>query len=140
MQEFNEGKMESWSSPLKLKLHSLLSLSIFFTILEWNLFEKLLHYSRLSLVFGSWLLLYLALASPLKAPSSVKFLSASSLGIYGFHVFFTSYGSVSNIGFLRNLFDAVPGLEILVGFIITLAGSIALTIILKKIRVLKNLV
>lgn len=140
VQELNEGRLESWSSSLKLKAFSLLLLAVFFTVLEWHLFEKLLHYSRLSLVFGSWFLLYLALLSPLKAPSSIKFLSSCSLGIYAFHVFLTHYPAVNKIGFLKDMFHAVPGLEIAIDFITVLVGSIALTVIFRRIRVFQNYV
>lgn len=142
IQELNEGKLKRWSSFLKLKVFGLLSFFVFFTILEWYLFEKLLHYSRLSLVFGSWLFLYLALLSSRKAPPIIKFLSSCSLGIYGFHVFLTDVllPTIGNNSFLRNLFQTVPGLEILIGFVVVLAGSIALTLSFKRIRGVKNYV
>lgn len=139
-QEFQENKLKNWSSSLKSKLFILLSLSIFFTILEWNLFDRMLHYSRLSLVFGSWFLLYLSLTLQLKAPSIVKFMAACSLGIYGFHVFFIHPLLGNKIWIFGQLFERVPGLSILVEFIIVLASSIALTMAFKRIRFLKNYV
>lgn len=142
IQDFNEGKLQKWSSSLKLKLSGLLSLSLLFTILEWHLFENLLHYSRLSLVFSSWLLLYLALLSPFKAPPAIKFISSCSLGIYGFHVFFTELvlPSLDNNELIGNLFPTVPGLDILIGFVVVLAGSLGFTLIFKRIRGLRNYV
>ncbi|MFB2894442.1 acyltransferase family protein [Aerosakkonemataceae cyanobacterium BLCC-F50] len=141
-QEFNEGKLKNWSSSLKLKLCVLLASFIFFLILELHLFEKLLHYSRLSLVFGSWLLLYLALLSPLKAPPAIKFLSSCSLGIYGFHVFFTDIvlSTIENNKFIKNIFQTVSGLEIAIGFVVVLACSIALTLLFKRIKGLRDFV
>lgn len=142
IQEFNQGKLKCWSSSLKRKLCVLLFLFTFFIILEFHLFEKLLHYSRLSLVFGSWLLLYLALLSPIKAPPIIKFISSCSLGIYGFHVLFTDVvlPIIDNNKFLNNLFQTVPGLEVMINFGVVLAGSIALTLISKRIKGLRNFV
>lgn len=141
IQELKEGKLNSWSSYVNLKLCVLLFLFIFFTILEWHLFEELLHYSRLSLVFGSWLLLYVALLSPLKAPPAIKFISSCSLGIYGFHVFFTSVilPLIDKNSFFHNLL-VIPGLEIIIEFVLVLSCSIALTFVFKKIKGLKNYV
>lgn len=139
-QEFQENKLRNWSSSLKSKLCILLSLSIFFTILEWHLFDKMLHYSRLSLVFGSWFLLYLALTLQLKAPSIVKFMAACSLGIYGFHVFFIHPLLGNKIWLFGKLFEGVPGLSILVEFTVVLVSSIALTVVFKKLKFLKNYV
>lgn len=141
IQEFKEGKLNSWSSYVNLKLCVLLSLFIFFTILEWHLFEKLLHYSRLSLVFCSWLLLYVALLSPLRAPPAIKFISSCSLGIYGFHVFFTSVilPFIDKKSFSHNLL-LIPGLELIIEFGLVLFCSIVLTLVFKKIKGLKNYV
>jgi hypothetical protein len=139
-QEFNEGKLKSLTLSLKLKLCGLLFLYVMFSVLEWNLFEKLLHYSRLSLIFGSWLLLYLGILSTRKVPGIVKFISTCSLGIYGFHVFFTRVPALEQTNFIKNFLQTVPGLEILTGFLVTLIGSIALTLVFRKIRFLKNFV
>lgn len=141
IQEFKEGKLNSWSSYVNLKLCVLLSLFIFFTILEWHLFEELLHYSRLSLVFCSWLLLYVALLSPLRAHPAIKFISSCSLGIYGFHVFFTSVilPFIDKKSFSHNLL-LIPGLELIIEFGLVLFCSIVLTLMFKKIKALKNYV
>jgi hypothetical protein len=139
-QEFQENKLRNWSTSFKLKLGALLSLSIFFTILEWHLFDKMLHYSRLSLVFGSWFFLYLALTLKLKAPPIIKSLSACSLGIYGFHVFFMHPLLGNKIWLFGQLFERVPGLAILVEFAVVLASSIALTVLFKKFKIFKNYV
>jgi hypothetical protein len=151
-QEYNEGKLTKFTNSLKLKLYCLLTLAIVFFTLEWTLTEKqwliqvdrapLDHYMRLSLVFGSWLLLYLALLSKQAVPEFVKFISKCSLGIYGFHVFFTFRKPLNFDGFLllSNVFKAVPVLETLTVFLITLIGSIALTLLCKRIRLLNSFV
>ncbi|MDX2230531.1 MAG: acyltransferase [Leptolyngbyaceae cyanobacterium bins.349] len=140
IQEFNDGRLRTWSKWLKTKLSIILAFTICFSTLELHLFEKLLHYSRLSLVFGSWLLLYLALLSTVKVPASIKFIASCSLGIYGFHVFFDALLSAEQNGFLKNFFPEVPGLSVVVSFVLVLGFSILMTIILKQVKGLKNYV
>lgn len=155
VQEYKEGKLEKLTKPLKRKLYSLLVLTLMFFALEWTLTSNGLliqvdqapldHYLRLSLVFGSWLLLYFGVLSKPKVPRIVKFLSECSLGIYGFHVFFTFRRServlsLSSIPFLGNLFQAVPVLEIITDFLVVLFGSIALTLLFKRSKILKQFV
>jgi hypothetical protein len=150
VQEYNEGKLDRITKLLKIKLYFLLFLTTAFFILECTLTSKhfmikidrgpLDHYMRLSLVFGSWLLLYLALLAKYKVPAIVEFISKCSLGIYGFHVFFTFERAISfnNMPFLNNLFQAVPVLEILTGFFTALISSIILTLSFKRLKNLIN--
>lgn len=149
VQEYNEGRLEEVTKSLKRKLYSLLILTLGFFTLEWTLTSNGLliqvdqapldHYLRLSLVFGSWLLLYLALLAKRKASTIVKFLSGCSLGIYGFHVFLIKKPlPFRNIPFLDNLFQTAPVLEVFTAFFVTLVGSIALTLLLKRIRILRR--
>jgi hypothetical protein len=140
VQEFDRGKLNQMSSRLKFKLWSLFALFLIFTLLEWLLLDRLIHYSRLSLVFGSWLLLYLALLSTYKAPDVVSFISEYSLGIYAIHLFFTHVFFADNPNFLTVLSDRVPGLDLLAEFLLVFSGSIAITFIFKKIEGLKTLV
>ena len=155
VQEYKEGKLEKLTKPLKRKLYSLLVLTLIFFALEWILTSNGLliqvdqapldHYLRLSLIFGSWLLLYFGVLSKPKVPQIVKFISECSLGIYGFHVFFTfrrSYRvlSLTSIPFLGNLLQAVPVLEIITDFFVVLFGSIALTLLLKRSKILRQFV
>lgn len=152
VQEYKEGKLAKLTKALKRKLYGLLALTLFFFGLEWILTSNGLliqvdqgpldHYLRLSLVFGSWLFLYWALISKSKVPAIVKFLSDCSLGIYGFHVFFTfekplPLGSIPVLG---NLFQAVPVLQILANFLAVLGCAIALTLLFKRIKILKQFV
>lgn len=151
-QEYNQGKLAKITKPLKQKLYILLALSLTFFALEWILTSnKLLiqvdqapldHYMRLSLVFASWLLLYVGLLSKQKIPASIKFLSSCSLGIYGFHVFFIFKRllPLENLPVMGPLFQAVPVLQILTNFLITLIGSIALTLLFRQIKPLKRFV
>lgn len=151
-QEYKEGKLDQVTTFLRRKLYSLLGLTLFFFALEWILTSKGLliqvdqapldHYLRLSLVFGSWLLLYLAIVSKRQVPAIVQLLSYCSLGIYGFHVFFTFEKPLplASIPVLGNLFQAVPVLFILANFFIVLGASIALTLLFKKVKVLKQFV
>ena len=149
VQEYNEGRLEEVTKSLKRKLYSLLILTLGFFTLEWTLTSNGLliqvdqapldHYLRLSLVFGSWLLLYLALLAKRKASTIVKFLSGCSLGIYGFHVFLIKKPlPFRNIPFLDNLFQTAPVLEAFTAFFVTLVGSVALTLLLKRIRILRR--
>lgn len=152
VQEYKEGKLAKVTKFLQRKLYGLLGLTLFFFGLEWILTSNGLliqvdqapldHYLRLSLVFGSWLLLYLALISKRQVPATVKFLSDCSLGIYGFHVFLTfekplPLGSIPVLG---NLFQAVPVLQIVANFLVVLGGSIALTLLFKRIKLFKQFV
>lgn len=140
VQEFNQGKLKRMTPLFKLKLWSLFSLFLIFTLLEWISLESLIHYSRLSLVFGSWLLLYLALLSTSKVPYIVNLISECSLGLYAIHLFFTHGLFANNANFQSILSNLVPGLDILAVFLLALSGSIALTLLLRKIKGLKNFV
>lgn len=135
VQEFRQGSLKEINSPLRLKLYLLAGLFFGFTLLEWSLFTKFPQYSRLSLVFGSWFLLYLALLSEQKPPRLVKIISSASLGIYGLHVFFTDHTL-----FLESLSEYVPGIGPLIRFLVALVGSISLTLVFKNTRFLKNFV
>ncbi|OKH38691.1 hypothetical protein NIES2119_08840 [[Phormidium ambiguum] IAM M-71] len=152
VQEYRAGKLEKVTKLLRIKLYSLLILTLFFFGLEWILTSNGLliqvdqapldHYLRLSLVFGSWLLLYLALISKRQVPASVKFISDCSLGIYGFHVFFTYKKPLplDTLPLLSNLFESFPVLQIITNFLLVLFGSIALTILFKKSKILGRFV
>ncbi|HEY9597301.1 MAG TPA: acyltransferase family protein, partial [Cyanophyceae cyanobacterium] len=152
MQEYKDGKLEKVTKFLKRKLYVLLALTLIFFTLEWVLTSKRLliqvdqapldHYLRLSLLFGSWLLLYLALVSKRKVPAIVKLLSKCSLGIYGFHVFFTFKRPLplTSIPFIGNWFQLIPVLQIFTAFFVVLLGSIALTVLFKRIKILKQFV
>lgn len=135
LEEFKQGKMKAINKPIKLKLWSLFYLYLVFTLVEKISFHQFPHYSRLSLVFGSWLLLYLALLVRKQAPGWIQFLSGCSLGIYALHVFFSDH--TYNLESLSVFF---PGLGPLMRFVITLAGSIGLTLVLRRIYFLKAFV
>jgi hypothetical protein len=151
-QEYNEGQLERITKSLKQKLYFLLFLTAAFFTLEWTLTSKRLliqvdqapldHYMRLSLVFGSWLLLYLALLSKRKIPAIIRFISGCSLGIYGFHVFFIFRRPLifDNIIFMDNIYQAAPVLGIVAAFTVTLVGSIALTLLARQINFLRKFV
>ncbi|MBD1847883.1 acyltransferase family protein [Cyanobacteria bacterium FACHB-63] len=150
-QEYNIGKLDHLTSFLKRKLYCLFGLTLVLFTAEWILTsDKLLiqvdqapldHYMRLSLVSGSWLLLYLSLFIERKLPAFIKSLAACSLGIYGFHVFFTFKRPLplKSIPMLGDLFQAFPLLHILAIFWITLIGSITLTVACKKFKILREL-
>jgi len=140
-QEFHSGRFEKYASSYKLKLLFLALLFLIFAALEWFIFGNLPHsrlfphYARLSLVLASWALLYLALLSRQKVPARISFLSACSLGIYGFHIFF-----IEHTGFLEAIPGISGGISILIKFLIALAGSIVLTLLFRKRKWLKNFV
>jgi len=145
-QEYQDGKLNEVTRWLKNKLASLFILALTFFILEWVLTSnKILiqvdqapldHYMRLSLLFASWFLLYLAVLSKYQAPSLIKFISKYSLGIYGFHVFFIFKGAFS----FSNIFVAMPLLEIIINFLFILCCSIGLSLIFRRIKWLKQFV
>lgn len=141
IQEFNQGKLNTLNSFLKLKLVGLLALFFVLTILEWLLFKDFPHsrlfphYSRLSLIVASTLFLYLALLTSQRIPTVVSLLSRCSLGIYGFHIFFIDY-----IPLIGKFTEASPALVTVFKFFIALTGSIILTLIFKKINKLKSFV
>lgn len=134
-QELKHGELAKPTKTIHVRLYGLLALFLAFTIFEWAWFDKFPHYSRLSLVFGSWLLLYLALLSNQKPPVSIRLLSNCSLGIYVFHVFFVDHTS-----FLESLSNLIPGLGLLTKFLIALVGSIGLTLVFRKNNFLRLLV
>lgn len=139
VQEFKEGKLDRFTPSLRLKLYGLLALFLAFVLLEWNFLNEL-NYTRLSLVFSSWLFLYLALLSTQKAPAIVKLISKCSLGIYTLHLFFTHVFFLQD----RNLFGALSslilGLDIFAEFLVVLILSIVLTLLFRKIKGLKKIV
>jgi len=140
IQEYKAGKIQELTPQLKLKLYSLTALFLIFTLLEWTVLETLIHYSRLSLVFGSWLLLYLALLPTHKPAAIVALISNCSLGIYGFHLLFTHILFAGEKNILSPLSQLLPGLNILVNFCLALVGSVALTLLSKRAKWLKNFV
>jgi surface polysaccharide O-acyltransferase-like enzyme len=142
VQEFDEGKLNKPNLSLNLKIVWLFILSLSFIILEWQVLKffpdhsRLFpHYARISLVFISWFLLYLALLSTQKVPSIIRSISRYSLGIYGFHIFF-----IDRTNFLDSLSQVFPGLGILTKFLIALIGSTILTSLFKKSKQLKHFV
>lgn len=133
-----EGRLRKVTPRLKLSLYSLFILFLGFTLLEWLLSQELLHYSRVSLIFGSWLLLYLALLSTRKVPEFINFVSGCSLGIYTLHLFFThGFFSNASVNFSSPIFQFI---ETLVKFAVALLGSIALTLVFRKNNFLKKFV
>jgi Acyltransferase family len=138
--EFDRGELTSMTPELKFKLWSLFCLFLTFTLLEWSLLDRLMHYSRLSLVFGSWLLLDLALLSTRTVPTPVRFISEHSLGLYALHLFFTHIILASQPNSLSFLSDLIPGLNILIEFLLVICGALMLTFLMKKIGWLKSLV
>jgi Acyltransferase family len=140
VQEFERGKFTQMNRLFKFELWSLFFLFLIFTLLEWSLLERLMHYSRLSLIFGSWLLLELALLSKLRVPALVSFISEYSLGLYAFHLFFTHVILADNPNFLSRLSELIPGLEILAEFLLVISGALALTFVFKQTSCLKKLV
>lgn len=139
-EEFDRGKLEGNSPVLKLKLWVLFCLFLMFTLAEWLLLENLISYARLSLVFGSWLLLYLALLSTVTVPYLIRFFSEYSLGIYALHLFLTHVFLANNAHFLSILSNLAPGLDIVVEFLLVLSVTVAITFIFKKTAGLKSFV
>jgi hypothetical protein len=149
-QEYEEGKLQVFNKFIKQKVICLLGLALMFFILEWILTSNrfliqvdqapLDHYMRLSLLFGSWSLLYISLLSKPKVPAIVKFVSNLSLGIYGFHVFFVFKKPLSfdGIPVLKNIFQYFPALQILTDFLIVLFGSMALAFIFYNIKMTRK--
>jgi len=140
VEEFNAEQLKSMNSEIKTRLYVLLSLFMTFAIYEWNLRQDLLHYSRLSLVFGSWLLLYLALLSTRKVPAAVQFLSGCSLGLYTFHLFFTHGVFEKYPNLFTPLAKVIPGLDILIMLFITSVASVLLTLLFRRVKFLKDFV
>lgn len=140
VQELKEGKLRSITPQFRFKLYILAALFLIFTLLEWYGLKNLLQYSRLSLVFSSWLLLYLALLSTRKPAAIITFISNCSLGLYAFHLLFTHVLFSDSKSILGTLAQISPGLEILIEFFIALAGSIVLTLVFQKTKWVKNFV
>ncbi|MBW4474810.1 MAG: acyltransferase [Stenomitos rutilans HA7619-LM2] len=124
----------------KLKLYGMLILFLAFTLIDWSLFKDIFHHARVSLVFGSWLLLYLAILSTHKPSKTIRFLSNYSLGIYAFHLFFTHALFSSSFYSSSGLAKTLPGLDIVVEFFVALVGSVALTLAFKRTSGLRRFV
>lgn len=139
-QEYQEGKLNKLNKWLKIKLIILFCLSLIFFVLEWILTSShflvqvdqspLDHYMRLSLVFSSWLLLYLAILSRYQAPKLIKFFARYSLGIYGFHVFFIFKGVFN----FDAIFTSIPLLQIIINFFTILGLSVLLSWIFRRFK------
>ncbi|MBE9137188.1 acyltransferase family protein [Nodosilinea sp. LEGE 07088] len=152
VQELEENNLQQFNGSLRLKLWILFSLAIAFFIFEWHLtalgilinlgHAPLQHYMRPSLIFGSWLLLYLALLSEQRVPVIVKFISQCSLGIYGFHVFLTLPGSldIQQLAYVDGIARWSSVLVILLYFMLVFIGSVALTVLLKRVKILRSFV
>jgi len=147
VRDYKLGFLRRENSKLRLKLFIFVALFSIFTILEWVFSlesassQRLLHYSRLSLVFGSWILLYLAILSEHVVPKIVRFISSCSLGIYTLHLFF-SYGLFENptLTTFNPALQNSLNLVILFQFGVALLGSIGLTVIFRRVKFLKEFV
>ncbi|PSN15104.1 acyltransferase [filamentous cyanobacterium CCT1] len=141
VREYKLGLLREGNSKMRLKLLILTVLFLALTILEWFFSQDLLHYSRLSLVFGSWILLYLALLSTRTVPKIIRFISGCSLGIYTLHLFFTN-GLFENPIFsaFNPASQSSLNLVILFQFGVTLLGSISLTMLFRRVKFLKGFV
>jgi len=141
IQEYKLGSLSRRNSRLRLKLLILTVLFSVFTMLEWLSSQSLLHYSRLSLVFGSWILLYLAVLSERAVPKDVQFISGCSLGIYTLHLFF-AYGLFENpvLAVFNPASQSSLNLIILFQFGVTLLASIGLTMLFRRVKFLKGFV
>ncbi len=140
VQEFYHINPQEKHPHLKKKLWGLFCLFLIFTLLEWFLLKNLIHYSRLSLVFGSWLLLYLALISKQRPNYAIRFVSNLSLGIYATHLFITHIFWIESPNFTNVVFDVSPRLYVVARFLIVLGASIAMTYLLKKTKFLNKFV
>ncbi len=146
VQEYQDGKLNELTQWLKTKLVALFTLGLTFFLLEWILTSNRIliqvdqapldHYMRLSLLFASWLLLYLGILSKYQVPRLIKFISRYSLGIYGFHVFFIFKGAFR----FDHLFVEAPLLGIIINFLLILCCSIGLSLVFRRIKWLKQFV
>lgn len=147
VQEYKLGLLRRENSKLRLKLLIFIVLFLIFATLEWVFSlepassQHLLHYSRLSLVFGSWILLYLAILSERAVPKIVRFISSCSLGIYTLHLFF-SYGLFENpaLTAFNPVLQSSLNLIVLFQFGVALLGSISLTMIFRRVKFLRGFV
>jgi len=137
-QEFKEQNIRKMILQIQSKLYFLATSFLAFTLLEWYVLEDLIQYSRISLVLGSWLLLYLAILSTRKPASIITFISNCSLGLYAFHLLFTHVLFSHDKIILSALSQIIPGLDIMAEFFIALIGSIVLTLVFRKSKWLKN--
>lgn len=78
-------------------------------------------YSRLSLILGTWLVFYLAVAKDYQVPAPIKTLAGLTLGIYIMHIF------VMNIlaGLLGSQFDTIRNTYIYFGLVAVITASLA---------------
>lgn len=140
VKDFRATESTGKAINLKPKVYTLLFLFILLSFIEWKYFNDLLHYARLSLVFGSWLLLYLALLSNRKPFQIVKFISSCSLGIYTLHLFFTHGLLAGKLSALSPTLQMFRGLATIAEFLVALLGSIILTSVFRRTKFLKNFV
>ncbi len=140
VKDFRAMESKEEAINLKPKVYALLFLFVVFSFVEWKYFNDLLHYARLSLVFGSWLLLYLAFLSNRKPSAVVKFISSVSLGVYTLHLFFTHGLLASEPNVFSYVSQIFPGLATIAEFLVALFGSIILTLTFRKTKLLRSFV
>jgi len=141
-QEFISNKLKKLTSSLSINLSLLFAFCVSLIIFEWIFLKDLPHYSRLfpnysriSLVFVSFFLLYISVLSTRSVPTIINFISKYSLGIYGFHIFFIDY-----VVLFDNLSPLLPSLITITKFVIALLGSIVLSLVFKKFKLTKEFV
>jgi surface polysaccharide O-acyltransferase-like enzyme len=127
---------------VKLKLIALLCLYLIFAVLEWKYLNypeffglELPQYSRLSLVFGSSILMYLALMVDNQPNEWVRQLSDNSAGIYFTHRFIVNKYSINLLAPHLGL-----GLNNLAIFVLGLSTSFMISLLLRRVKVLRAFV
>lgn len=131
----SEKEVKITNGKTQVKLLTLLTIFVLASTLEWIFLgdleiwkpNALPEYARISLVFGSWLLVYLSILVKSNVPKPVRFLSDLSLGIYCLHYFFVK------------IFSCMFSSNIIV-FTFSLIFSVSLTYILRKIEPLKSII
>ncbi len=122
------------------KAIGLLVISLGLLLLEWSYLQgitgfslPLPRYTRLSIIFASWGVVYLALLFLTSPPPPIKLLSDCSLGIYCLHPFL--------LGLLHGLpqFKTIMPQNLL-HFVLVIPLAIGGTLLLKKIPIIKELI
>lgn len=138
--DYKNKKIKSLDRKLIHRLIIVFLLSAFFFTVELSINYNMLSYSRLSLIFFSWGVLYLAVAARFKSSKLVQFISSYSLGIYVFHIYFTDYSEWIQYFVLITGHELPFNVIVILKFIIAVLGSILLTMLFRQVSFLKNYV